>query len=322
MAWRPVWAKIVYQLDCLSISPSSHNIPFQRVGFVGIGAMGDPMSTCVAMAGVETLIADADASRAASLAADGRRRAVTLAELGTCDAVVLMLPDSNVVEAVLLADGLLDRLQPGSVLLDMSSSDPRHTRALGARVAEREVAFADAPVSGGVARARTGELTVMVGADGLLFDRIKPLLSTMAANVFHVGDLGSGHAAKALNNLLSATGLLVAIEAVEAARRFGLDPVTLLELVNVSTGMNHATKTKIERYVLSETFDSGFRARLMLKDLRTARALCEEMGLGTGLAAAVAETWATATEQLGEGADQTEVYRVTAGSTKSERSAA
>jgi 3-hydroxyisobutyrate dehydrogenase len=128
-----------------------------------------------------------------------------------------------------------------------------------------------------------------------------------------VGGVGSGHAAKALNNLLSAAGLLIAAEAVEAARRFGIDPRTLLELINVSTGMNHATQTKIERYVLSERFDSGFRAALMLKDLRLAGALCEEVGLGTGLAGCVTGEWAAAAERLAPDADQTEVARVTAG---------
>jgi 3-hydroxyisobutyrate dehydrogenase len=224
-----------------------------------------------------------------------------------------MLPNSDIVEAVLLDEGLLDRMAPGSVLIDMSSSDARRTLALGPKVAEREIDFADAPVSGGVARARTGELTVIVGAEEDVLERIEPLLRTMAANVFRVGGLGSGHAAKALNNLLSATGLLISVEAVEAGRRFGIDPETLLELLNVSTGMNHATKTKIDRYVLSGNFDSGFRAELMLKDLRLARAIVADAGLGTGLADAVVEQWAAANAQLPAGADQTEIHHVTAG---------
>jgi 3-hydroxyisobutyrate dehydrogenase len=271
------------------------------------------MSAQVAAAGFRTLIHDADPARATQLAAEDARIAADLDAVAAADAVVLMLPNSDVVEAVLLDQGLLERMRPESILIDMSSSDARRTVALGPRVAARRIDFADAPVSGGVARAETGELTVIVGAEEDLLARIEPLVRSMAANVFRVGGLGSGHAAKALNNLLSATGLLISIEAVEAGRRFGIDPDTLLELLNVSTGMNHATQTKIDRYVLSGRFDSGFRAELMLKDLRLARAIVADAGLGTELADAVVEQWAAATEQLPAGADQTEIHHVTAG---------
>lgn len=299
-------------LDCLTIFSSTQK-EIQTVGFVGVGAMGDPMSAQIAAAGFRTLIHDADPARAAALAAGDSRVAADLDAIAAADAVVLMLPNSDVVEAVLLDEGLLERMAPGSVLIDMSSSDARRTLALGPKVAARQIDFADAPVSGGVARAGTGELTVIVGAEEDVLARIEPLLDSMAANVFRVGSLGSGHAAKALNNLLSATGLLIAIEAVEAGKRFGIDPETLLELLNVSTGMNHATQTKIDRYVLSGRFDSGFRAELMLKDLRLARAIVGDAGLGTGLSGAVVEQWAAATEQLPAGADQTEIHHVTAG---------
>jgi 3-hydroxyisobutyrate dehydrogenase len=232
--------------------------------------------------------------------------------------VVLMLPGSDEVESVLLAEGLLDRLATGTILIDMSSSDPQRTVRLAPRLHERGIAFADAPVSGGVARARTGDLTAIVGGDEPLVAHITPLLQSVATNIFHVGGVGSGHAAKALNNLLSATGLLISAEAVEAGRRFGIDPRTLLDLLNVSTGMNHATQTKIDRYILSEAFDSGFRAGLMLKDLRLAAALCNQVGLGTGLAGHVLDEWAAACEQLEQGADQTEVARVTAAASAAE----
>lgn len=334
LARLPAVGLTVKLLDCLTIFSSTQK-EIRTVGFVGVGAMGDPMSAQIAAAGFRTLIHDADPARAAALAAadarteqtpsDGSaaaggekdrttaRVAADLDAIAAADAVVLMLPNSDVVEAALLDEGLLERMAPGSVLIDMSSSDARRTLALGPKVAAREIDFADAPVSGGVARAGTGELTVIVGAEEDLLARIEPLLDSMAANVFRVGGLGSGHAAKALNNLLSATGLLIAIEAVEAGKRFGIDPETLLELLNVSTGMNHATQTKIDRYVLSGRFDSGFRAELMLKDLRLARAIVGDAGLGTELSGAVVEQWAAATEQLPAGADQTEIHHVTAG---------
>ncbi|MHB1538145.1 MAG: NAD(P)-dependent oxidoreductase [Solirubrobacteraceae bacterium] len=306
--------EIVVRVDCLTICSLAVDNPIRRVGFVGVGAMGDPMSSRIAAAGYATVICDAEEGRAARLAAGGPRRAGEVAALAEADAVVLMLPNSDAVESVLLGDGVLESLAPGAALIDMSSSDPQRTVELGARVLARGVGFADAPVSGGVARAGTGELTAIVGAEATLLARIEPLLRSMASNVFHVGGLGSGHAAKALNNLLSATGLMIAAEAVEAGRRSGIDPHTLLELINLSTGMNHATQTKIERYVLRERFDSGFRAGLMLKDLRLAKAICERTEIGTGLAGRVAAEWEIACERLAEDADQTEIARVTAGS--------
>jgi 3-hydroxyisobutyrate dehydrogenase len=308
----PAAGLMVESLDCLTIFSSTQE-KIQTVGFVGVGAMGDPMSAQVAANGFRTLIHDADPARAEALAAADRRIAADLDAIAAADAVVLMLPNSDIVDAVLLDEGLLERMAPGSVLIDMSSSDARRTLALGPKVAAREVDFADAPVSGGVAKAGSGELTAIVGAEEDLLVRIEPLLKSMAANVFRVGSLGSGHAAKALNNLLSATGLLISIEAVEAGRRFGIDPETLLALLNVSTGMNHATQTKIDRYVLSGRFDSGFRAELMLKDLRLARAIVEDAGLGTGLSGAVVEQWVTAAEGLPAGADQTDIHHITAG---------
>lgn len=304
---------IVFSVDCLTICSLVTDSTIRNVGFVGLGAMGDPMSSQVAAAGFDTVIHDAVEGLAERLAPPGPRRSGDLAAAAAAEAVVLMLPDSDAVESVLLGEGLLAAMRPGAVLIDMSSSDPRRTAELGRSVGERGVLFADAPVSGGVARARTGELTVMVGADERLFDRIEPLLRSMAASIFRVGELGSGHAAKALNNLLSATGLLIASEAVEAGRRLGIEPQRLLELVNVSTGMNHATKTKMAKYILSETFDSGFRAGLMLKDLRLAGAICESAGLGTGLAGHVVEEWSGAVQRLGVDVDQTEIARVTAG---------
>lgn len=303
---------MVESLDCLTIFSSTQE-KIQTVGFVGVGAMGDPMSAQIAANGFRTLIHDVDPARAEALASTDGRVVADLDVIAAADAVVLMLPNSDIVEAVLVDEGLLERMAPGSVLIDMSSSDARRTLALGPKVAERQIDFADAPVSGGVAKAGSGELTAIVGAEEDLLARIEPLLKAMAANVFRVGTLGSGHAAKALNNLLSATGLLISIEAVEAGKRFGIDPETLLDLLNVSTGMNHATQTKIDRYVLSGRFDSGFRVELMLKDLRLARAIVEDAGLGTELSGAVVEQWATAAERLPAGADQTDIHHVTAG---------
>ena len=271
--------------------------------FVGLGAMGTPMATALARAGHDLLLRDVDDARAAALAAELGGQAVTgdalpsaASEAGT---VVLMLPDSAAVEAVLLGEhGLLALLPSGALVVDMSSSRPSSTVVLAVRAAAAGIAYVDAPVSGGVSRARDASLAVMVGADDQAYARALPLLQAMGGDVTRVGGPGAGHAMKALNNLLSAIGLVAASEVMAVGARFGLDPKTMLDVLNGSTGRNHATEVKMERFVLSGAFDSGFSMRLMVKDLRTALELAHETGTPVPLSAGALEEWTAALRTL------------------------
>jgi len=204
--------------------------------------------------------------------------------------------------------GLLDALGDGALLVDMSSSEPLRTRTLARRVAERGVTLVDAPVSGGVSGARSGTLTIMVGGPADAAATLTPLLSLMG-RVRHVGDVGAGHALKALNNLMSAAHLLASSEAILAGERFGLDPAVMLDAVNGSSGRSGSTENKWPNYVLPETYDSGFTAGLMVKDIRIALGLAEATGAPSQLAARTVELWGRAVEQLGPGADHTEIVR-------------
>lgn len=280
--------------------------------FVGLGAMGRPMAGRLREADLALMVADADAELARRVATEIGATAVPtdgLAEAAAgVDRVVLMLPDSGVVEEVLLGSGgLLDALRPGSLVVDMSSCRPASTVMLAARARERDVAFVDAPVSGGVGRAATGELSIMAGATDDDFAAVLPLLEQMGKDVTHVGPPGAGHAMKALNNLLSAIGLVAASEVLSVGSAFGLDPRVMLQVLNGSTGRNHATEVKMERFVLSRAFDSGFSLRLMVKDLRTALDLAHETGTPVPLGAGALEECMAAFRMLGEGADHTEV---------------
>jgi 3-hydroxyisobutyrate dehydrogenase len=204
---------------------------------------------------------------------------------------------------------LLDAMEPGALLIDMSSSDASETRALAGDVTPRGVRFLDAPVSGGVAGARTGTLTIMVGgAESDLAD-CRPVLEELGKEVIHVGDLGAGHAVKALNNLLSATSLLASSEVLATAIEFGLDPEVVLDVINHSTGRSGSTELKLPKFVLSGSFDSGFALRLMLKDMRIATGLARTMGTPALLGEAVVQQWAQAAGALGEDADHTEIAR-------------
>jgi len=277
------------------------------VGFVGLGRMREPMARRLVAGGVAVRGHDAAPGPAEALAG-----VVTLVNSAASAAdgvpvVILMLPDSNVVETV-VDGGLLDALRPGTLLVDMSSSEPLRTRGLAERVADRGVTLVDAPVSGGVPGARAGTLMIMVGGPRDAAATLQPLLALMG-RVRHVGGVGAGHALKALNNLLSATNLLACSEAMLAGERFGLDPAVMLDALNRSSGRSGATEDKWPKYVLPETYDSGFTAGLMVKDIRIALGLIEANGAASALAARTVELWGRAVAQLGPGADHTEIVR-------------
>jgi 3-hydroxyisobutyrate dehydrogenase len=281
-----------------------------RVLFVGLGVMGAPMAKRLVDGGHDLLIFDVDRDRMAAVAADtGAAQTADLrAAAAEVDVVLLMLPNSDIVEQVLLTEGVLAALRPGSVVLDMSSSRPASTVELARRAAADGVAVVDAPVSGGRPRAETGELAIMAGGEAEQVDRVRPLLSCMGTSVVHTGAAGSGHAMKALNNLLSAIGLLGAAEVITTGTRFGLDPQVMLDVLNSSTGRNHATEVKFARYVLSGAFDAGFALRLMVKDVRTALELAEQTGTPVPLATEAVRTAIEAMAELDDpAADHTEL---------------
>ncbi len=290
--------------------------PPARIGFVGLGKMGHPMARNLARAGYRIVAYDVDrnaltrACETTGVEAGESLRAIA----SRCEAVITMLPDGNAVRAVVLGpngaeDCLLAGFRRGGVLIDMSSSSPLGTRALGARLAERGVAMLDAPVSGGVRKAIEATLSIMLGGDAQSIARCRPILEAMGRQIFLTGPLGSGHAMKALNNYVSAAGLVAAAEGVLAAQRFGLDPGNVVDILNASTGMNNSTLNKFHQFILSRAFDSGFSLDLMVKDLKTALEVARSTGSPAPLAGACLEAWTEAQAALGPGLDHTAVVR-------------
>ena len=289
--------------------------PLARVGFVGIGRMGSPMATRLHAAGYPLVVHDqrAGAARAFAERHGGVQAAGTLDELAGCDVVITMLPDSAAVEAVVVGGAatrvLIHLLRPGSLLIDMSSSAPLRTRALAARLAAAGLQCLDAPVSGGVKRALDGTLAIMVGGDPAVFHAQRELLSCMGRTLTHVGPSGAGHAMKALNNYVSAAGLVATVEALHAGRRFGLDPAVMTDVLNGSTGRNNTTENKVKAFMLSGRYDSGFALALMAKDLGLATALGAQVGSPLRLGQALRAMWDEAAAALSPAADHTEMHR-------------
>lgn len=284
----------------------------ERIGFVGLGAMGEPMAAQLAMSGLRVLVYDVEVEKADRLSLVENVTAVdSLAALGAVPIAVCMLPNSSIVEDVVAgAGGLLESLDPGALIIDMSSSDPRRTVELARRVSDAGLELVDAPVSGGVRQARIGGLTVMFGGSVDQLERCRPVLEALGSSVVHVGDVGAAHAMKALNNVMSAVGLSVACEVVEIGCRFGLDPNVMLEVINSSTGRNHATETKIAQYILSGSYDSGFLLTLMLKDLQIAVELGCAVGAEMPIGEACLDLWKSAAATLPADADQTRIANV------------
>lgn len=277
------------------------------IGFIGLGHMGLPMAKCLMKAGRTVVGFDpSDAARRALEEAGGSSTSEARAAVTGADVVILMLPNSRIVELVI--GEIQDELGSDSVVIDMSSSEPLSTKKLADSLQERKVTLIDAPVSGGVIRAVDGSLTIMVGASEEEFRRVMPLLNAMGVPQ-RAGDVGAGHAAKAINNLMSATHLLISAEGVEAGKRFGLDPSLLIDIVNTSSGRSGSTEMKYPKFILPETYDSGFALDLLLKDMRIAAALAKSVGAPTSLSDASIASWTKAAEDLPDGADHTEIAR-------------
>ena len=283
----------------------------ERIGFIGLGNMGAPMARRLVDAGYELVVADAVPEAVERFAAGSKcERAASPQSIGErCRVVITMLPSGQIVREVLLgANGLAPRLAPGSVAIDMSSSSPIGTRELSADLAKIGIPLVDAPVSGGVKKAADGTLAIMVGGEAEPVTRVRPILEAMG-KVFATGPSGSGHAMKALNNFLSAANLAIAAEAVIAGQRFGLDPATMISILNASTGRNTGTDSKFPNNILPRTFNSGFALGLMAKDLRLALEVARSSGAPAGLLEKTAQMWAAAEQQLGGKADNTEVVK-------------
>ena len=282
--------------------------PPARIAVIGLGNMGRPMAACLSRAGYSVVGFDTFATARAAFAGAGGVATTTAddAAIGAA-AIITLLPDGKIVCAAI--EGIKARLAPGTVVIDMSSSAPMGTRALGEELIAAGLEFIDAPVSGGVKRAIDGSLAIMAGGDGKTIDRAEPILQAMGKSVIRTGPLGSGHAAKALNNYVSAAGLAAAAEALAIGSTFGIDPNTLVDVLNASTGRNNSTENKLKQFVIPETYSSGFALALMAKDIQTADELAHQIGVAAPLADEIAAMWNAALKELGPASDHTEIGR-------------
>jgi 3-hydroxyisobutyrate dehydrogenase len=281
----------------------------RSVTFVGLGSMGWPMAANLLRAGFQVSGIDAAEGRASRFADQfgGTAPSDATEAIAHAGFVVTMLPSSDHVADVVR--GNIPAFRPDSLVIDMTSGVPQVSRELAGELEERGVGFIDCPVSGGVRRAETAELAIMAGGSQVHLDRARPLLDVMGATVQHCGDVGAGQAMKALNNLASAGGFLVAIEALVIGKAYGLDPTLMVDVMNSSSGMNNSTQQKFKQYVLSRSFDAGFGLDLMIKDLGIALDVARDRRVVSPFAALCFQLWSAAGVHLGPGRDHTDMAR-------------
>ena len=280
------------------------------VGFIGLGQMGAPMAANIAKAGTALICYDKAGTEQRLPAA--ATAATSVAEVvGAADTVFLSLPDGAIVQSV--AEEIAactDRR--ATVIVDLSTIGLDAARAVAETLKTTGLTYIDAPVSGGKAGAVAGTITLMWGGPKAELDRHRPIIDAFCGNPFHVGDEpGQGQAVKLLNNFLSATALAATSEAVLFGQSQGLDMKTILDVVNVSTGMNTATRDKFPSQVLTGTFAAGFFAELLNKDVQLYRNNAEAAGTPLRIGSEVARVWQDCVDQLEPQSDFTLIYEVT-----------
>ncbi|MDB5812777.1 MAG: mmsB [Betaproteobacteria bacterium] len=286
--------------------------PIRKVSFIGVGNMGNAMAGQLVKKGFDVTVYDARAETAQGFVTQhGGRAASTLADAGKgADAVIFMVPDDKVVQQVLFDDGLADALARGTTVIDMSSSAPAGTVAIGEHLAARDIAYVDAPVMGGVVFAKDATLDIMVGGSSAQIERCKPLFDAMGRKLYVCGPLGSGHVLKCLTNYINACAMINTLEAMTIGAKFGLDSGVMAGAIEaMCNGRQHPIAKKVVPHVMTRKYATGMAMQFIAKDVQIAVDTAHNIDAAAPLAEKTAELWAAACKQLGGKLDQTEIVR-------------
>lgn len=287
----------------------------RRIGFIGLGNMGAPMAANLARAGFELSVYDLREQQAREFAAAHRARfAGSLAALAeTSECIITMLPDDQAVKRAVfggVGDCLAQGLEAGHLLVNMGTSDPNATRALGAALSLRGVHVIDAPVTGCVAFAREATLDVMAGGDAEAIELLAPVFAALGRKVYYCGVLGSAHALEAVNNYVNACSLASLVEGLALGRKLGIDTALMVETMqSMCAGRNHPLDKAVIPHVLTRKHATGMALGYIVKDLRIAVEAAHRVGAVVPLAERVHELWEDAANSLGATLDQTEIVR-------------
>lgn len=283
-----------------------------NLSFLGLGAIGLPMARHLARAPFSLTVWNRTASKAAAFAkAHPARQAATPAEAAQdADIVITCFPVSADVEQLLEGPtDLLATMRAGSVLVDCTSGDPATSKRIAERLAERGIGFLDAPVSGGVAGAEAGTLTVMIGGDVALLERVRPALEAFGKRIVPCGAVGAGHAVKAVNNALLAQHIIGTAEGLLALERMGVDPAIALDVINASSGRSNASMNLFPERVITKAYPRTFRLALLDKDIGIAADLARAQGVEAPMLDLASRLYHEARAALDEDSDHVEIVK-------------
>ncbi|HWK72385.1 NAD(P)-dependent oxidoreductase [Pollutimonas sp. M17] len=282
-----------------------------RLGFVGLGKMGGPIAGRLIDAGYELIICDANQDALAPLLEKGAVRADTPKAVADQAPVVLIsLPTPDVVAMVGLGENGLAEGGAVRTVIDLSTTGPGVAKQLAQGLADRSIAVIDCPVSGGVAGATKGTLSLMVAGDKERVKQVKPILDHLGKQIYVGAEPGMAQTLKVINNLVSVTALVVTSEALVMGTKAGLDADIITEVINAGSGRSNASEVKIPNFVLSRTFDFGFSVGLSAKDVRLCMEEADSLGIPMPVAQSVRAFLNSAADKLGYQADMTEMIRV------------
>ncbi len=288
----------------------------KKIGFIGVGNMGNPMAGHLVKKGFDVTVYDIRPEVVkAFVSQHGGKAAASLVDAAHgMDAVITMLPDDKVVRKAVLGEGsencIAAGLARGAVVIDMSTCNPTATRSLAEALKPRGLSVVDAPVMGGVIFAKDATLDIMVGGEPALVERVKPVLAAIGRNIIPCGGTGTAHAMKALANYVNACALINAIEALTIGKRFGLDAKGMAHaLTTMCAGRNHPIEKKVIPHILTRKFGTGMAMGFIAKDVKIAVDTAKSIGAFAPLGERVSELWSAAVEKLGYDLDQTQVAR-------------
>jgi 3-hydroxyisobutyrate dehydrogenase len=282
-----------------------------KIAFVGLGAMGYPMAGHLAK-NHDVIVWNRTAEVAERHAKEHRTTHVaTLADCAAADAIITIVPTSREVDEIV--DQVIEKVRPGTLWIDATSGDPVASRATAARLAARQVAFVDAPVTGGTPGAIAGTLTVMIGGTKENFARARAICESYGKKIAHVGEVGAGHAIKAVNNAMMAANMLAAAEGLLSLKRFGFDMATALEVLNAGSGRSNVTENLLPKRIIDGEWPLTFKLSLLDKDVRIAASVAHSQHLATPMLALTSQLYTAALKELGMGADYIEVAKFVAG---------
>ncbi|KEF62506.1 uncharacterized protein A1O9_00479 [Exophiala aquamarina CBS 119918] len=287
----------------------------KTVGYIGLGKAGASMAANIPRAGFKLVVRDADSAREKKFAVENPN--TTVAEEGVsgfidCDVVVTMLPQGKVVRDVILGEkGIAKGLKPGTIIVDTSSSSPFDTQSLGKDLEAQGFLLVDSPVTQAhLHDTDTGDATLMVGSNSQeAIDKVLPVLQAMAKYVFHMGKLGSGHVMKTLNNYTSAASIIALSDALVTGQKFGLDPVQMIDVLNVGTGRNFSTSDSYATDALPRKYASGFQLALLIKDVGISKEVFEKLGFDTDMPDLILRYFKEAATIVEPDADHTELLK-------------